>query len=395
MKVVGVQTYLVRPAWGEEGAAAQPTRGKHWLFVKVETDEGIAGWGEAYTQTDRERAVEAHVLSLRRYLIGRDPFAIKHFTTQAYLDFSYKRGSMELYSAVSALEQALWDIVGKATGQPVYNLLGGPCRGRVRVYANGWYDGCQTPEDFALRAKAVLKRGFTALKFDPFPGPWRMFISPLDEDTAVERVEAVREMVGPGVEILIEVHRRLAPMTAMRVARRLEPFRPFWFEEPVSPENLDALAQVRRLCTLPIVTGEALYAKAMFREALEKGAADILNPDVANCGGILELKEIAAMAEPYYVAVAPHNYNSTTIALAATLQVSALIPNFLITEYFVNYQPAGEAICREPLRLEEGGYISLPKRPGLGLELEEEALSQYPYQEFPPRTLREFGQESP
>jgi len=174
----------------------------------------------------------------------------------------------------------------------------------------------------------------------------------------------------------------------------MEEFNPFWYEEPVSARNLDALAEVRHSINLPVVTGEELYTKAEFREVFEKSAADILNPDVCNCGGILELKEIAAMAEPYFVVMSPHNYNSTTIGLAATIQACAVMPNFLITEYFVNFTECGNAISVNPVEV-ENGYIHLPTSPGLGLELDEKALSAFPYREFPKRHLRQFNEEGP
>lgn len=381
MKVTEVKTYLVCP-----GA------GKNWLFVKVETDEGIHGWGEAYTQSDRDRAIEVHIGQLGRHLVGRNPFHIRHFRYVAYTDWASKRGSMDLYCAISGIEQALWDIVGKAAGQPVYNLLGGPCRDKIRVYANGWAGGGQDPEQLAQRALSVVERGFSALKFDPFPGPWRAFIDRRTEQAAVERVRAVREAVGPGVEILIEVHRRLAPMHAVRVAREMEPYGPFWYEEPVSARDLDGLAEARREIRIPVVTGEELYTKGEFREVFERRAADIINPDVCNCGGILELVEIAAMAEAYHVAVSPHCYNSTTIGLAATLHAAACMPNFLITEYFLNFEEVGSEVAIEPLHV-EGGYIALPTGPGLGIDLDEEALARHPYREFPKRSLRHARDE--
>ena len=383
VKVTEVKTFLVHPGIG-----------KNWLFVKVETDGGIHGWGEAYTQSDRDQAIEAHVRQLGRYLVGRDPFQIKHFTHIAYTDFASKRGAMDLYCALSGIEQALWDIAGKATGQPVYNLLGGPCRDKIRVYANGWGGGGMAPDQLAERAAAVVERGFSALKFDPFPGPWRAFIDRKAEQTAVDRVRAVREAVGPDVEILVEVHRRLAPMHAIRVARQMEPYAPFWYEEPVSCRDLDGLAEARREIRIPVVTGEELYTKREFRDAFEKRAADIINPDVCNCGGILELVEIAAMAEVYHVAVSPHNYNSTTMGLAATVHAAARMPNFLITEYFVNFEPIGNEIAREPFRV-EGGYIALPTRSGLGIELDEDALVKRPYKAFPRRRLRQVNEEGP
>ena len=246
------------------------------------------------------------------------------------------------WSAVSGLEQALWDLTGKRLGVPVITLLGGPCRERIRVYANGWYSGAKTPAAYAAKAKETVARGFTALKFDPFPGPWRTHISREAEEQVVETVRAVREAVGPKVDLLIEVHRRLAPMHAVRVARMLEPFDPFGYEEPVSARDIGALAEGRREIRPPIVTGEELYTRFEFREVFERRAADIINPDVCNVGGIEELRQIAAMAEAYHVVVSPHNYNSTTVGLAATLHVSAAIPNFLITEYFVNFEPRRE-----------------------------------------------------
>jgi galactonate dehydratase len=371
-----------------------PGSGKNWLFVKVDTDAGIHGWGECYTQADRDQAIAAHVQQLGRYLVGRSPFHIKHFTHMAYHDFSGKRGAMDFYSALSGIEQALWDVVGKHLNTPVYNLLGGPCRENIRVYANGWYEGAKTPDVLAKKAAETVARGFTALKFDPFPGPWRTHIDRRTEQAAVENVRAVRESVGPEIDILVEVHRRLAPMHAVRIAHMMEAFQPFWYEEPVSARSLEELAACKRDIHLPVVTGEELYTKAEFRGVFEKQAADIINPDVCNCGGILELKEIAAMAEPYLVVVSPHNYNSTTIGLAATLQVAACMPNFLITEYFVNFKERGDEISVNPFSV-ENGYIKLPTGPGLGLELKEEELAKHPYREFPPRALRQARDEGP
>jgi len=365
---------------------------KSWVFVKVETDTGLVGWGEAYTQVDRDNAMLAHLVEMGRHLVGRDPFAIKHFTSVMYLDYAMRRPAMDFWSALSALEQALWDVVGKACGQPVYNLLGGPCRDRIRVYANGWSDRASTPDEYARCASDVVGRGFSALKFDPFTNPWRTHIGRVEEELAVERVRAVRAAVGPKVEILIEAHRRLAPNEAIRVAQRLEQFEPFWYEEPIDAEDMAGLAEVRRRISLPVVTGEALYSKSQFADVFAQRAADILNPDVCNCGGILALKEIAAMAEPWHVTVSPHNYNSTTIGLASTLQVAACIPNFLITEYFVNFEAMGREIARGGFAVEDG-YIALPTAPGLGIELDEAALARHPLRERRARHIRHFNEE--
>ena len=383
MLVTAVKTFVVDP-----GSA------KRWLFAKVETDAGIHGWGEAYTVPDRERSIEQQIEALGRYLVGRDPHDIKHFCQVAYRDFSTKRGSMELYCAVSALEQAMWDVVGKHLGTPVYNLLGGRCRPRIRVYANGWYGGAHSPELLAARAREVVARGFTALKFDPIPGPWQPFIGPAEERAAVESVRIVREAVGPDVEILVEVHRRLSPMCAIRLGRALEQFRPFWFEEPCPADNVEHLAEVRRAIAIPTVTGEALYTKMGFREVFERQGADIINPDICNCGGILELKEIAAMAEPYLVAISPHNYNSTAIGLAASVQLCAAIPNFLILEYFVNFEAASAEIAPRALRA-VGGYIELPTAPGLGVDLDETALTRRLAGATPARHIRRYEEEGP
>jgi galactonate dehydratase len=350
-------------------------------LVKLETDEGVEGWGEAGTLKDRERSIAQNVASLTPYLLGENPFHINRFIQMVYEKFQEGRGSVELFCAMSGVEQALWDIVGKSLNTPVYNLLGGPCREKIRVYASGWTRGVNTPEELAQRATEAVKLGFTALKLYPLlpssgkkGGEW----------TAVENVRRVRDAVGPDIDILIDFWRRPAPLQAIRVARMLEDCNVFWFEEPVPSENLDVLAKVRHSINLPVVTGECLYTKFEFRELLEKNAADILNPDVCTCGGILQLREIAVMAEPHYISIAPHNFNSTTMGLAAIVQVAAVIPNFLIAEYFVNTSEFGNAVSVDPLKV-EAGYIKVPTRPGLGIEIIEEALKDYPFREFPPR----------
>ena len=383
MKVTDVKHFLAHPGG----------RGKNLCFVKVETDEGVYGWGEAYTQSDRDTQITAHIDQLKRYLIGRDPRNIKHFMQIAYDDFAGRRSAMDLWCALSGIEQAMWDITGKVAGMPVHMLLGGACRSQIRVYANGW-SGSTNPQTLAERAQEVVEMGFTAMKFDPIPGPWRTYVSKDVENVAIENVEAVRDAVGWDVDILVEMHRRLAPMHARRIAREIERFRPFWYEEPVLAENIDALAAVKRDINLPVVTGEELYTKFEFREVFEKQAADIINPDVCNVGGILELKEIAAMAEPYFVVVSPHNYNSTTLGLAATMQVSAAIPNFLITEYFVNLEEFGKDIAKVPFEVKDS-YIQVPTTPGIGIDLDEDRLANYPYQPFPARSPRQYYEEGP
>ncbi|MFC1898826.1 mandelate racemase/muconate lactonizing enzyme family protein [Chloroflexota bacterium] len=381
MKITNVKIFPVNPGIR-----------KNWIFVKAETDEGISGWGEVYNYRDRITGIMASIDSIKRYLIGRNPYNIKNFTQIMFDDFAARRGGMEFYCAISGLEQALWDIVGKALNTPVYNLLGGPVRDKIRVYANGWFGDAKTPEEFAEKAIETVEDGFTALKFDPFSGPYRHYIDKEIEKTAVARVQAVRKAVGPDIDLLIEVHRRLSPMHAIRVGKMLEEFKPFWYEEPVPADNVDALVEVKRNVNIPIVTGETLYTKTEFRDVFVEKAVDIINPDVCNTGGILELKEIAAMAEPFLIGVAPHNFNSTTIGLAATINAAASMPNFIITEYFVNFKSRGDQISVDPFKV-ENSYIKLPTKPGLGLELNEEAMVKYPYREFELRHVQQYYEE--
>jgi galactonate dehydratase len=367
---------------------------KNFVFVRVETDSGLVGWGEAYSQYDRDSAVGAQVHELGRYLIGRDPFQIRHFLQIAFDDYAQRRGSLEFYCATSGLEQALWDILGQATGQPVYNLLGGPCRTKIRVYANGWSYKLQKPEDYARAAEAVVKRGFTAMKFDPVSGPWRTYVPKEHIRRAVRVMRAMRDAVGPDVDLLLDIHRRLAPMHAIDLANALAEFEPYWLEEPCQSENIEALADVRHASRIPVVTGEALYTRADFRPVFRARAADIINPDVSNCGGILELLNIASAAESEMIAVSPHNYNSTTLALSATVHASACMPNFIITEYFLPFEEIGAKLCPNLLKPVDG-YITLPEEPGLGLTVNEAAVREHKAQQYPARTFRLPGDEGP
>lgn len=375
MKITKIECLPVHPGWR-----------KNLIFVRIETDAGIVGWGEAYSQYDRDRAIVAQVEEMGRYVVGRNPFEIRHILQVAFDDYAQRRASLEFHCAASGIEQALWDIVGKATEQPVYNLLGGRVRDRIRVYANGWSYKMRDADDYARAAEKVVESGFTALKFDPLPRPWRTYVPKQHIRQAVSTVRAIRNAVGPDVDILLDIHRRLAPMHAIDLANALAEFEPFWFEEPCQSENIDALAEVRARSPIPTVTGEALYGRAGFRPVLRERATDIINPDVANCGGILELMYIAAAAEAEMIACSPHNYNSTTLALSATVHASAAMPNFIITEYFVPFEEIGQKICRNPLKPVDG-YISLPEGPGLGIEVNEEAVRSMPAKPFPKREL--------
>lgn len=384
MKVAKVECLVVHPGWR-----------KNLVFVRVETDDGIVGWGEAYSQYDRDRAIAAQVEELGRYLVGRDPARIKHFLQIAFDDYAQRRSSLEFWCAVSGIEQALWDVMGKATGQPVYNLIGGPVRNKVRVYANGWSYKMSAPDDFARAAEKMVGEGYTALKFDPLPRPWRTYVPKEHIRHSVKVLKAVRAAVGPDVDLLLDIHRRLAPTHAITLANALAEFEPYWFEEPCQAENMAAIAEVRAASPIPVVSGEALYGRADFRRLFNERAVDIINPDVSNCGGILELMYIAAAAEAEMVAVSPHNYNSTTLSLSATVHAAACMPNFTITEYFVPFEGFGHELCRNPLK-PVNGYIELPEGPGLGIEVIEEAVRSRPYQGYPMRKLRmseDDGQE--
>jgi len=382
MQIARIETFLLHPG-----------SGKNLLFCRVETSDGLHGWGEAYVTRGKERVIESCIHCMADYLIGRSAYSIRHSGQVLFDDFAIRRVSMELLSAWSAIEIALWDILGKRTGEPVYNLLGGKSRDRVRVYANGWSHG-KTIEENIERALKLKALGFTAAKFDPFPGPWRTHVDPKDEDFAIDFVRRMRDAMGPEFELLIEAHRRFSPSHAIRIGRRLEEFGITWYEEPCLADNIELVAEVRRSVAIPIVTGEALYSKEQFFRTLECRAADILNPDICACGGITALMDIAAMAQPQAVVMAPHNYNSVLMGLAATVHVCAVIPNFRITEYFVNFTEVCAEVATSQIKVEDG-WAELPTSPGLGVEIDREALARHPYQEFAHKPLTETSQEYP
>jgi galactonate dehydratase len=337
------------------------------LFLKVHTDEGIVGWGEPIVE-GRAQTVEAAVHEIGRYLIGQDPRRIEHHWQAIYRGQFYRGGPI-LVSALSGIEQALWDILGKWLNVPVYQLLGGHTRDKIRVY--GWLHG-ESYGDYIENAKVGLDVGLTAFKFGLI-GSMNIVDSPAIIDQNVRRFAAIREAIGPQIEVGIDFHGRVSPAMAIQLAKALEPYQPMFIEEPVLPENIDELARVARSTTIPIATGERLFTKWGFREVLEKGAAVILQPDISHSGGILETKKIAAMAEAYFGAVAPH-CPLGPIALASCLQLDACIPNFLIQEHVTT----GEGYLKTPFVVKDG-YIDLPTGPGLGIELDEAALAEKIY----------------
>ncbi|MCC7494826.1 MAG: galactonate dehydratase [Fimbriimonadaceae bacterium] len=354
----------------------------NWVFVRVLTDEGLHGIGEA-TLEMREPTVAAAVHELERHLIGRDPHNIEAIWHEAYRD-SYWRGGPVLMTALSGVEMALWDLKGKALGVPVWQLLGGQCRDRVPCYANGWFAPAKTPAEFAAKAKVAVAQGFQGLKWDPFGSAYRTISKP-DLRQAVACVQAVAEAVGPAVNILIEGHGRFDVPTAIRIAHALEDFDITWFEEPIMPDHPEGMAEVVRRSRVPIAGGERLYSRWDARTYLEQGCADILQPDVSHVGGVGELKKIAAMAETYSRMVCPHNPIGP-VANAATLHLAACVPNFWLLETMNTDVPWRRAVTTEQVYFENGEML-VPTAPGLGLDLNLEAIAAHPYEQ---RNLRHY-----
>lgn len=350
MKITGIETFPVEP---------------RWLFIKVSTDTDLSGWGECLG--DKAHVIAEAVRSYEHALIGEDPRRIVHHW-QSLFRGAFWRGGPTLCAAISGIEIALWDIKGKALGVPVYEMLGGPARERIRVYTR---PRGSAPGELAASAKEVVSRGFTAMKLCPFEKVKNVDSYSVVEEAAA-RVAAVREAVGSGVDVLLDFHGRVSPAMAVLMEEAMRPSRPFFIEEPVLPENVDSLARVAQQSKTPIATGERLFTKWGFREVLEKGAAAILQPDPCICGGILEATHIAAMAECHYVSVAPHNPYGP-INMAAALQIDACVPNFLIQEYI----HLGERYLKEPFVVRDG-YIELPAGPGLGIEVDEEFVRAKP-----------------
>jgi galactonate dehydratase len=279
-------------------------------------------------------------------------------------------------SGIACVEMACWDIMGKALDQPVYRLLGGAVHERVKAYANGWYTVERSPEEFHAAALRVVERGYRALKFDPF-GEGRFELEHDERMRSVALVEAVRDAVGPEVELLVEMHGRFAPHEAIRVAGLLEEFQPAWLEEPVPPENLKALAKVAEHTPLPIATGERIHDRMEFRELFESQAAGIIQPDVGHIGGILETRKLAATAETHYVLIAPHNVGGPVLT-AASLHLAACTPNFKIQEHFNDFADQEVLQAAPGLPPVVDGYFSLPTGPGLGVVLDVDFVAERP-----------------
>ncbi len=362
MKITGVKTYICN------------CFRTNWVFVKIETDSGIHGWGEA-TLEYRELTVQAAIHDLESYLIGSDPHNVEAFRHICYRD-AYWRGGPVLMSALAGVEMALWDIKGKALGVPVYQLLGGRVRESIPVYVNGWFAPAKTPEEFAARAAAVRENGFGGCKWDPFGKAW-LQIDGRELSRAVECVRQVAAVLGDDVKLLIEGHGRFDIPTATTIGRRLEEFDIYWFEEPVPPDDLYALAEVRRAIRVPVSAGERLYNRYEYRKLFELNAADYIQPEVSHAGGLLEMRLLGAEAESRHIGFCPHN-PSGPVANAASLQLAACVPNFVILEMMMTDVPFRAEICDEKLVM-RGGQMVIPDRPGLGIDLDEKELLRHPY----------------
>ena len=344
LKITKLETFLVKP---------------RWLFLKIHTNAGITGLGEPITE-GRALTCQTAVAEIEPYLVGKDPRRVVHHW-QAIYRHAFYRGGPVLTSALSGIDQALWDIKSKALGVPIYELLGGPTRDRVRVYAHAGSIG---------KIKEKLKQGFTAFKTGLAKRrPARYVETPAQIAYAAEKFAELRDAVGDDVDIACDFHGAISPATAKLLIKALEPYQPMFIEEPVNCQETDVMAEIARGTVLPIATGERIFTKWGFREILEKRAATILQPDLCHAGGITEVRLIAGMAEAFYAAIAPHNPLGP-ISLAAGVQIAASIPNFLCQEQV----SLGEGYLKKPFRVRDG-YLDLPTEPGLGIELDENALA--------------------
>ena len=359
MKIIDIQTYGT-------------SLGGNHIYVKVLTDEHIHGTGEAY-RVGHDFAGEQTVHYLKQWLIGEDPTRIEHLWRIMYNVSRFPGGSM-LNAAISGIETPLWDLKGKIHEVPVYQLLGGRCRDRIRVYLG---IGGQTPRQVAESATQAVSRGFTAVKMAPQPpNAEKMAWGEVLQETAA-RMEAVRKAVGDSIDIGLDPHARIfEPFKALEMAEAVEPYRPLFFEEPLRPENIEAMGELRQKCPIPIATGEMLYTKYEFRDLIAAGGADILQPDLLLCGGILEAKKNAAMAEANYLTIAPHSPLGP-VSTAVAVHFAATVGNFLILEYRIDSEGANRQLIMEPLHFREG-YVEIPEVAGLGIEINEPMIKDHP-----------------
>lgn len=367
MRITGITTHVVGTPW------------RNLSYAQVHTDEGLTGVGETRMLGHTDALIGYLREAEANHIAGSDPFAVEDLVRRMkYGD--YGRAGEIVMSGIAVIEMACWDIKGKALGVPVWQLLGGSAHpdGRIKAYANGWYTTERTPDAYHEAATKVVERGYQALKIDPF-GTGRFELDHASTLYAVSLIEAVRDAIGPETELMLEMHGRFSPATAIRLARELAPYNPAWLEEPVPPENLKALAKVAGKVDLPVATGERVHDRIEFRELFESQAADIIQPDVGHIGGILETRKLAATAEAHYVLVAPHNVGGSVLT-AASLQVAGCTPNFKILEHFNDFADSEIKKVVKGAPVVEDGYFTLSEAPGLGVELDVAAAAEYPQQ---------------
>ena len=380
MKITDVKTFVV-------GVPPPHFGGRYWVFVKLVTDSGIVGYGEVYSVPFHPRVVAQMIEDVcARYVLGANPFHIERLWRIIYSSGYTQRPDTSILGILSGIEMACWDIIGKETNQPAYELLGGRVHEKLRSYTyiytepddatNVYFDADLSAE----RAAKYVKQGFTAVKFDPV-APYSAFdprqLSLESLDLAERFVKKMREAVGGRCDLLFGTHGQMTPAGALRLAKRLEPYDPLWLEEPVPPEKPEEMALVARGTSIPIATGERLATKYEFARVLEHRAAAILQMALGRVGGLLEAKKIAGMAEAHYAQIAPHLYCGP-IAAAADIQLSTCSPNFLIQESILTWGSFHATVLKEPLQWQDG-YILPPTKPGLGVELNEDVLANYPY----------------
>ena len=369
MKITSIETFVV-----------DVTQRGNWIFVCLNTDGGITGIGEASHGGDDAQTLAA-IREIEPLVIGHNPFNIEAFHQRCYRE----NEGRPFHTAVSGIEHALWDIVGKVLNTPVYNLLGGRCRDKIRLYANinrATWD--RSPSGFARNAKAAVLEGFTAIKCAPFDDVSHRELARTNGNSdkmrkaieiGIERIRQVRATIGDEIDLLVDCHGRFTTNVAIQVAKELEDVKLFWFEMPIPSTDFDEIAKVKAEAPMPIAFGETLRTKSIFREALKKQAMDMLMPDVKHTGGILELKKISALAESAAIPIAPHN-PSGPVATAASVQCMTSVPNFLILEYAWGEVPWRSKLIIEPEKITDG-FIEVSSKPGLGIELNDEVVGEH------------------
>jgi len=361
MKITKIDTYVVAMPW------------KNWLFVEVHTDEGISGIGEA-TVNAFARTVEAAVRELEEIIIGKDPFKPRRITEGIRRDL-YTDGGQIQGCAAAAIETACFDIMGKALNTPIYNLIGGKYRDWIRTYANGWYRGERTPENFSKCARDAVALGYTALKFDPFGNAYRV-ISPYEEDLSIDIVAAVRDTVGPNVELLIEGHCRFTVATAITIGRRLEPFHIGWFEEPVPHHRIASVVEVSRNVPVPVATGESFYCPAQFAELLKHDTVHILQPEPMSLGGIQATIDVTSMAEAHNCMISPHCAQGP-VGSYISMHISGACPNCFLKEHFDDFEVDWVKDLLIGDMKHENGRLIISDAPGLGAVLNYDVIKAH------------------